>query len=277
VKKAFIFPISFLIFTQLIAVAVAPSFLEMGFTAFEDPEASTNVIFLIVLFPLVLIVMVLLLRRNRKRVLNTLLLFAIFLAMTSVIFVLMSSLAGEAISAIIALSLSATLLYLMTKRKSWLIADICGFVLAVGITAMLGVSLTPMLMAVLLVALSLYDFVSVYMTRHMVSMAEGVIDLSLPVLLIFPDNPGQFRLEERGNSGEPSAFFLGLGDIVLPSGYVVSLSVFSDPRIALFAAIGTIAGVIFLLVATLKTKANAGLPFLCSFAIIFSLIGYVLL
>jgi len=277
VKKAFIFPISFLILTQLIAVTVAPSFLEMGFTAFEDPEASTNVIFLIVLFPLVLVVMVLLLRRNRKKILNTLLLFAIFLAMTSVIFVLMSSLTGEAISAIIALSLSATLLYLMTKRKSWLIADICGFVLAVGITAMLGVSLTPLLMAVLLAALSLYDFISVYMTKHMVSMAEGVIDLSLPVLLIFPDKPREFRVEERSGSGEPSAFFLGLGDIVLPSGYVVSLSVFSDPRIAFFAAVGTIVGVMVLLVATLKTKANAGLPFLCSFAIVFSLIGYFLL
>jgi len=165
----------------------------------------------------------------------------------------------------------------MTKRKSWLIADICGFVLAVGITAMLGVSLTPLLMAVLLAALSLYDFISVYMTKHMVSMAEGVIDLSLPVLLIFPDKPREFRVEERSGSGEPSAFFLGLGDIVLPSGYVVSLSVFSDPRIAFFAAVGTIVGVMVLLVATLKTKANAGLPFLCSFAIVFSLIGYFLL
>jgi presenilin-like A22 family membrane protease len=277
VKKAFVFPVVFLMLTQLIAVTVAPSFLEMGFTAFEDPEASTNVIFLIVLFPLVLVIMVLLLRRNKKKVLNTLLLFAIFLAMTSVIFVLLSSLLGEIVSAIIALSLSTTLLYLMTKRKSWLIADICGFVLAVGITAMLGVSLTPLLMAVLLAALSLYDFISVYMTKHMVSMAEGVIDLSLPVLLIFPDNPGEFRLEERGGSGEPSAFFLGLGDVVLPSGYVVSLSVFSDPRIALFAAVGTVIGTIALLIATMKTRASAGLPFLCSFAILFSLIGYVLI
>lgn len=280
-KKSFVFTILFLIATQLVAVWVAPSFLELGFSAFEDPSASINVLLLFLIFPIALVVIILLMRRNRKKTINALLLFAIFIAMVSTFYVLLEPL-GTMLSLSIAFFVSLLLLYLMIKKKSWVIADVCGFILAVGITAMLGISLTPVLMLVLLIALAAYDFVTVYVTKHMVSMAEGVIDLSLPVILIFPESR-DFRMESRNrdenkdHESEPAAFFLGLGDIVLPSSYVVSLSIFLDTNIALFAAIGTVVGVIALLIATTKTRANAGLPFLCSFAIVFSLIGALIL
>jgi presenilin-like A22 family membrane protease len=274
VRKSFVLTLIFLLATQIVAVIVAPSFLELGFSAFEDPDVSTNVLALFLIFPIALVIMVLLLRRNRKRTINALLLFAIFLAMTSTFYVLLEPL-GAVVSVCVSPILSTALVYFMTKKKNWLIADACGFVLAVGVTAMLGISLTPELMAVLLIVLAAYDAVSVYVTKHMVSMAEGVIDLSLPVILVFPESR-DFKVENRDPEGEPTAFFLGLGDIVLPSSYVVSLSTFSDPRIALFAAAGTIVGAVALLIATMKTRANAGLPFLCSFAIVFSLIGYAL-
>lgn len=282
-KKSFVFTILFLIATQLVAVFVAPSFRELGFSAFEDPDASINVLLLFLIFPIALFVMVLLMRRNRKNTINALLFFAIFIAMVSTFYVLLEPI-GAALSLSIAFFASLLLLYLMIKKKSWVMADLCGFILAVGITAMLGISLTPVLMLVLLIALAAYDFVTVYVTKHMVSMAEGVIDLSLPVILVFPENR-DFRIENRNrdkdgdgdHESEPSAFFLGLGDIVLPSSYVVSLSIFLDTGIALFAATGTVVGVIALLIATTKTRANAGLPFLCSFAIVFSLIGAMIL
>ncbi|MDY6985911.1 MAG: presenilin family intramembrane aspartyl protease PSH [Candidatus Thermoplasmatota archaeon] len=282
-KKSFVFTILFLIATQLVAVFVAPSFRELGFSAFEDPDASINVLLLFLMFPIALFVMVLLMRRNRKNTINALLFFAIFIAMVSTFYVLLEPI-GAALSLSIAFFASLLLLYLMIKKKSWVMADLCGFILAVGITAMLGISLTPVLMLVLLIALAAYDFVTVYVTKHMVSMAEGVIDLSLPVILVFPENR-DFRIENRNrdkdgdgdHESEPSAFFLGLGDIVLPSSYVVSLSIFLDTGIALFAATGTVVGVIALLIATTKTRANAGLPFLCSFAIVFSLIGAMIL
>jgi presenilin-like A22 family membrane protease len=275
VRKSFAFTIAFLIATQLMAVIAAPSFLDLGFAAFEDPGASINVLLLFIIFPVALVVMITLLRRNRKRTINALLLFAIFLAMASTLYVLLEPL-GTIISVCASPIVSLALLYLMTKKKDWIMADICGFVLAVGVTAMLGISLTPFLMAALLIALAVYDFVSVYVTRHMVSMAEGVIDLSLPVILVFPESR-DFRIENREPEGEPTAFFLGLGDIVLPSSYVVSLAVFYDPKIAFLAALGTVVGAIALLIATMKTRTNAGLPFLCSFAIAFSLAGYLLL
>ncbi len=278
-KKSFVFTILFLIATQSVAVFVAPSFRELGFSAFEDPDASINVLLLFLIFPIALVVMVLLMRRNRKNTINALLLFAIFTAMASTFYVLLEPV-GVVLSLSIAFSASLLLIYLMIKKKSWVMADLCGFILAVGITAMLGISLTPVLMLVLLIALAAYDFVTVYVTKHMVSMAEGVIDLSLPVILVFPESR-DFRIENRDrdkdHESEPGAFFLGLGDIVLPSSYVVSLSIFLDTGIALFAAIGTVVGVIALLIATTKTRANAGLPFLCSFAIVFSLIGAMIL
>ena len=284
-KRAFLFAALFLLITEIVAVLISSHFLELGFAAFENPSSSNNVLILLIIFPLVLIIALLFLRRGRKKLLKGFFLVAISFTLYSTLVVICSMFLNEVFSAIIPLPATISILYLLVKKKKWYIADLVGFILACGITSMLGISLIPILMAALLIALAVYDFVSVYITKHMVNMADQVMDMSLPVLLIFPDEPRKFeglsskeKREEKSSveneSKEKKAFFLGLGDIVIPSSYVVSLYTFLNAGVAAFAALGTMVGLIVLLIITAKTKANAGLPFINSFALIFSLIGY---
>ena len=42
---------------------------------------------------------------------------------------------------------------------------------------------------VLLGALMVYDYIAVYRTKHMLSLADVVIDMKLPILLVMPSEP----------------------------------------------------------------------------------------
>jgi presenilin-like A22 family membrane protease len=109
----------------------------------------------------------------------------------------------------------------------------------------------------------------------MIDLAEGVMDLRLPILFIIPKKlkysfiKDSFKKEE---GEEREAFFMGLGDAVMPTILVVSANVFlakysplqyfgiSYPSIG--AMIGTIIGYSALMVFVMKGKPQAGLPFL---------------
>ena len=280
-KKSLIFPAVFLVLTQIFAAILAPRFLNMGFYAFEDPSHSGNALFLFLVFPVVLIMVMILVRRNLKRVLNTLFFISIFIAMAVTLYVTFAGILGELISIPVAVILTLSIT-LILRRGKWYFTDGAGLVLAAGITAMLGISLEPLLMGGLLAALSLYDFLSVHVTKHMVTMADSISDLNLPMMLLFPEDPRDFKFEgimqqgEEQKKDEPSGIFLGLGDIVIPSSYVISLYIFLSPGVALFAAAGTILGIIVLLIATYRRGINAGLPFMGSFGIALSVVGYFL-
>ena len=60
-----------------------------------------------------------------------------------------------------------------------------------------GVSLGTVPVILLLVILAVYDAISVYKTKHMITLAEGVIDLKTPILFVIPKN-AIIRLSGRG-------------------------------------------------------------------------------
>ena len=76
----------------------------------------------------------------------------------------------------------------------------------------------------------MYDAISVYKTKHMITLAEGVIDLKTPILFVVPKRrdysfirDGIGKLNEGGERG---AFIIGMGDLIMPSILVVSANVF---------------------------------------------------
>jgi presenilin-like A22 family membrane protease len=76
------------------------------------------------------------------------------------------------------------------------------------------------------------------------------------------------KLEEKE---EREAFFLGLGDIVFPG--ILVVSAFQNIQVnglivALFVMIGTLIGFAVLMSIVTKGKPQAGLPYLCSGAIL---------
>jgi presenilin-like A22 family membrane protease len=156
-----------------------------------------------------------------------------------------------------------------------------------GAITLLGISLNILLVIILLVGLAVYDAVSVYQTKHMITLADVVVDLKLPVVLVIPKIRGyslvkdKKRLKEKlEEGGEREAFLMGLGDIVMPG--ILVTSVFSNVAtngllIALSVMIGTLGGFVTLMFFVLKGKPQAGLPLLCTGAILGYLISSLIL
>ncbi|MGB7571393.1 MAG: presenilin family intramembrane aspartyl protease PSH, partial [Methanothrix sp.] len=163
------------------------------------------------------------------------------------------------------------------------------------------VSMTAIPALMLLIILAVYDAISVYKTRHMVSLAEGVIRMKAPLLFVVPKSrsysfrkdqsflsgqdrtsPGQGQAGMGTGSSKRGAYFLGLGDAIIPTILVISANTsltasgFLGVNIpALGAMLGTYLGFL-LLMSTSLDRPQAGLPFLNSGAIMGFLAGCAL-
>ncbi len=161
------------------------------------------------------------------------------------------------------------------KFPEWYVIDITGVILGAGSASIFGISLDIVPTLILLVVLLIYDYVAVYQTKHMVALAEGVMDLRLPILLVIPKHWRYSFLSEKFDKEDKEAFFMGLGDAVMPALLVVSANFFvkdaafySFPVIgglnlpAIGAILGTFLGFAVLMTFVMKGKPQAGLPFL---------------
>jgi presenilin-like A22 family membrane protease len=183
------------------------------------------------------------------------------------------------------LALVPTLAVLLLLRyyPEWYVIDAFGILVCAGISSLFGVSMTIMPTLLLLVVLAIYDAISVYKTRHMVSLANGVIKTKAPLLFVVPKSRDySFRKDVNVSSEEGQkrgAFFLGLGDAIIPTILVISASV-SLPAAQFYginlpvlgAMLGTYLGFLFLMT-TSRDKPQAGLPFLNSGVIFGFLVG----
>ena len=115
----------------------------------------------------------------------------------------------------------------------------------------------------------------------MIDLADTVMDLKLPVLLVIPKirhysliKETKRLKEQLDEETERDAFFLGLGDVVMPGILVIAAyyNIEQGLPIALATILGTLLGFTILMTFVLKGKPQAGLPCLCGGAIL----GYLL-
>ena len=115
----------------------------------------------------------------------------------------------------------------------------------------------------------------------MIDLADTVMDLKLPVLLVVPKVRHYSliketkSLKEKLKEGEErEAFFMGLGDVVMPGILVAAIyhNINNGLPIALSVILGTLVGFVILMIFVMKGKPQAGLPCLCGGAIL----GYIL-
>ena len=192
---------------------------------------------------------------------------------------------------IIAAVLGVLVVILLYKYPEWWVIDTTGVIMAAGTTAIFGISLSPSVVLIVLVLFAIYDYISVHKTKHMVALADNVMDQRLPVLLVIPKSlPYSFLKQERlkkqlEDKTEREAMFMGLGDIVFPGMLVVSSLVFLPPGVhtavgldgnllvALCVLVGCICGFLVLMRTVLKGDPQPGLPLLNGGAIIAYLIS----
>jgi presenilin-like A22 family membrane protease len=110
-----------------------------------------------------------------------------------------------------------------------------------GLSAMLGMSLTPLIACAALALLSVYDIVSVYRTRHMVSLADNMLSSGAVFGFLVPARLSGFFLSRRKALDSRQVMMLGSGDIGLPLLLVastVSQSLVGAIIVAAFTLVG---------------------------------------
>ncbi|WEL22096.1 presenilin family intramembrane aspartyl protease PSH [Halorhabdus sp. BNX81] len=152
----------------------------------------------------------------------------------------------------------------------WYVIDATGAVMGAGAAGLFGITFGVFPALVLLSVLAVYDVISVYGTEHMLTIASGVMDLKVPVVLVAPMSLGySFRADSAavadgsesgddgstdGSEGETTdedveadsddiededddpledreALFIGLGDAIIPTVLVASVAFFADASV----------------------------------------------
>jgi presenilin-like A22 family membrane protease len=268
-----------------------------GIVAFEDPTAVENPFIFIVILLVFTAFLLVLIKYNLKNVIAAVMAIAIFFTFVYIFMavvyaameltavttqgwweavvpaVVVSSMTAETLVATgIVLLLSVIATVLLYKYPEWYVIDGLGILIGAGVAAIFGASLDVWPVIILLVLLAVYDAISVYKTKHMITLAEGVIDLKTPILFVIPKRRDYSFIREGigklADGGERAAFIIGMGDMIMPSILVVSANVFLNGwRLAgminlpaLGAIVGSLAGLVVLLYFVMSGKPQAGLP-----------------
>ena len=350
VYAAVLATLGFFLTIQLGALALVQPFQRAGLQAVSNPSDPTNSFVYLGAILVATGVFLLAIKLDVKWLIRGLIVLSsgsIALYVFSVLVppLLVVSIGGTGLNALavggaIALAL-ALLIY-----PEWYVIDGVVLVMGAGAAGLFGISFGPLPAIVLLSVLAVYDAVSVYGTEHMLTLAEGVMEIKVPVVLVVPltlsysyldggseseetdadepgteggnstegdaekpapaaeseawikDTPKGLGVEPAANGGaiegtgseasdeddadedgdgegfgNRDAFFIGLGDAVMPAVMVASAAFFSPapslgvPAIALnlpalTSLVGTLCGLVVLLWLVLKGRAHAGLPLL---------------
>ena len=68
----------------------------------------------------------------------------------------------------------------------WYVIDAAGVVMGIAAAALFGITFGVLPAVVLLVVLAVYDAISVYRTEHMLTLAGGVMEMRVPIVLVVP-------------------------------------------------------------------------------------------
>jgi presenilin-like A22 family membrane protease len=255
-----------------------------GITAFEDPASVFNPLIFIAILLAFTAVLLVLLKYRYKKMIEAIIAISIFFTFvyifSSIVTVFTSN---EILAIVLPLVLSGLAIALLVLFPEWYVIDSLGILIAAGAASIFGISLGIVPVLILLVLLAVYDAISVYKTRHMITLAEGVMEMKTPILFVIPKKASYSYIRDgigKIGEGERGAFIMGMGDLIMPAILVVSANMFLQPGGLLFinipalgAMIGSLAGLVVLLWFVNKGKPQAGLPPLNGGAIIGFLIG----
>ena len=255
----------FLLFaTAVLAVFLATPMTDAGFVAFEDSSSLTNSFFFIVMLLFFTGILLILIHYKLEVIIRLIILASLFFSyiyvFSAILFLFDFSVSFVPLVPILGTVLAGCATVLLLRFPEWYVIDVLGVLLAGGIASIFGISLEPLPVIVLLVLLAVYDAISVYRTKHMLTLANGVMQQKVPIMVIAPKKRNYSFIKEgfesikpkdssssssppssssassflatESSSSEPSfahnraAYLMGLGDLIMPTVLVVSAAVF---------------------------------------------------
>lgn len=279
------------LFLMSIALAMGFSFtfLDQNIRAFEDPDNLANPLIylgIVVLFTLAILAIV---RWGKRVIIKYVILASVLLTIYYVVAPLLSTVftglgeppLGLGVAGLIGVAVAVGLTALLWSYPEWYVIDVVGVLVAAGAAGIFGISFGLLPSLVLLVAFAVYDAIAVYRTKHMLDLADSVLELRLPIMFVVPKTREYSFLEETRRVGPAAdedakkqpreAMFMGLGDAVIPGVLVVSALTFLDPvpapmasnlLVAFATLAGSFVGFCALMYYVMKGRPHAGLPLL---------------
>jgi presenilin-like A22 family membrane protease len=319
------------VLVQLGALALVEPFKSAGFQDVQNPSDPTNSLLYVGAILVATVVMLGAFRYGGDRVIRAVLVFSSGYLSFYVFAVLVPAAPLPGLAALApAVALAALVTGALWFYPEWYVIDAAGVVMGAGAAGLFGINFGILPALVLLVVLAVYDAISVYGTEHMLTLAEGVMDLKVPVVLVVPltlsysfldespeaggsgsedgdeddaavadggqaggdkavgDEPDEGgNASEEGDDADPErdAFFIGLGDAVMPAVLIASAGFFAPVGVsslvpgialtlpALTAIVGANLGLLALMYFVMQGRAHAGLPLLNGGAIGGYLVG----
>jgi len=199
---------------------------------------------------------------------------------------------------LIGLAVAVLLMAALIIHPEWYVVNTVGVIVGGGVVVMLGVTFVPTLIVIFMILAAIYDAWAVYRSKHMLDLADTMIGLNLPILLVAPQESGYSMLDEKDSIRPPEstktdsnqeispvmkkrkkpkeAMFMGLGDVIFPGMLVISCVnsiTTSGLAVGISALIGGLFGYIVLMGFVASGRPQAGLPLLNGGAILGYIIG----
>ncbi|GGN22425.1 presenilin family intramembrane aspartyl protease PSH [Halarchaeum nitratireducens] len=242
---------------QLGALALVEPFKQAGYQTVPDPQNPVNSVVYVGVLLVATAAILVALKYGGKRILRAFIVLTGGMITAYVVGIFPGVVVGGV--NVLPYAAAGVLVVALYAYPEWWVIDLAGVVMGAGAGALFGISFGVLPAIVLLGALAVYDAISVYGTEHMLTLASGVVELKVPVLLVYPTVRGySFReraaevaardddvaAEADGQSDEGTAaseregeaethgeegrdsIMIGLGDAVMPTVMVASAAFF---------------------------------------------------
>ena len=234
-----------------------------------DTEEPLNAVFFIlyILFGAALMILMMRFFRTHPIVFRILEFILIATSSSIVFYAFLRLVTGYEQSTLAAIFLG--LVFSSTKMLVWQLKNAAAILATAGVGVMFGISLGILPLILFLILLSIYDYLSVFATKHMVEMANFVVKRNLAFTVTArkpPKRPG----------GKGKRIDLGTGDLIAPIMLEVSTLSF-NPVATAFVFVGAMVSMgIFLSLVWKKRMVLPALPPIVFGMVISLLIGFLL-
>ncbi|WP_262176457.1 presenilin family intramembrane aspartyl protease PSH [Haloarcula laminariae] len=250
------------LFVQVGALALVEPFKSAGYQAVEDPSDPTNSVVYVGAILLATAGMLLAFRYDAEQLIRGVIVFSSAWLSLYIFRLVVPPLLVVGGFNVVALALATLLGVGLLVYPEWYVIDTAGAMMGAAAAGLFGISFGVLPALLLLSVLAVYDAISVYGTEHMLTLASGVMDLRVPVVLVIPlslsysfldattpdpaaeeaetnddavaaeavdDSETEREGDDEIDQGplERDALFIGLGDAIIPAILVASAAFFA--------------------------------------------------
>jgi presenilin-like A22 family membrane protease len=196
------FTVVLFVLVQLGALALVQPFEQAGYQQVENPDNPTNSLVYIGAVLVLTAVMLAIIKLDVKWLLRWALIFTSGLLSWYVFSVVVPAwvtvpVAGAPLN-VPAAGAAAAVATALAVHPEWYVIDAAGVLMGAGAAGLFGISFGPLPAILLLSVLAIYDAISVYGTEHMLTLASGVMDLKIPVILVVPLSLSYSFIDDEG-------------------------------------------------------------------------------